>query len=103
MRAFTASSLDPSERLTTMSLHRDAGGEQIDDGRHERREISGFSAGDEMAIDDHGSVRPEGPSIDEIILDARAARHADAAVDAGGDRDPAAVADRPLGAPVRSK
>ena len=66
----------------------------LDDGPAEIGEIVGLAAGDEVAVDDDRSILPDGAGIDEVVFDAGRARDADAAVNAGRDRNPAAVADR---------
>ncbi|TWU11037.1 hypothetical protein Poly21_49440 [Allorhodopirellula heiligendammensis] len=47
-----------------------------------------------MAIDNHGSILEDRPSIHQIILDPRRACDADASIDTCRDRDPPPVADR---------
>src|SRR5205085_9972320 len=56
-------------------------------------QVVGFAAADEMAVDHDGGIFPHRAGVDQIVLDAGRAGDANAAINAGGDRNPAAVAD----------
>src|SRR3954447_16784570 len=56
-------------------------------------EVVGLAARDEVAVDNDGSVAPNSAGIDEVVFDAGRTGDVDPAIDAGGDWDPATVAD----------
>src|SRR5262245_19481381 len=64
-----------------------------DDCAAEIGQVVGLAARYEIAIDDNGRIQPNGTGIHEIVFDTERTGHFRAAIDAGRDCDPAAVAD----------
>src|SRR5690606_37900041 len=67
------------------SRRRGGGGEGLDDGVVEGREIVGLPAGGEVAVADHLLVHPLGPGVLEVLLDGVVRGHPAALHDARVD------------------
>ena len=64
------------------SLHDRDGREQLNDRRHEGRQVGRLAAGHKMPVDHYRRILPDRPGVHQVVLDAGAARHPHPAVDA---------------------
>src|SRR5688500_6145668 len=90
LRAGTDSSRGAS-RLPASVSPRSARRQHLQNPPAEVGQIVRLAAADEVAVDNYRGVFPHPAGIDEIVLDPQRARDADAAIDSGRDRNPAAV------------
>src|SRR6478672_1117192 len=77
---------------TNIVQHSLRAGHDLQNTTAEVGQVVWFAAADEMAVDNDGGIFPHGTGVDQIVLDAGRAGDADAAVDTGGDGNPATVA-----------